>query len=96
MFRLSSGFAQVFSCGPFVSPCFPLKNWEIASWHLHEFSGGCDSVRVAAWSLGWENDSVHMENVGYIMAPLRSLVGKGRKEFKNLSVILVVFWIICF
>ena len=90
MFGLSSGFAQVFSCGPFVSPCFPLKNWEIASWHLHEFSGGCDSVRVAAWSLGWEIDSVHMESW------LLSLVGKGRKEFKNLSVILVVFWIICF
>ena len=60
MFGLSSGFAQVFSCGPFVSPCFPLKNWEIASWHLHEFSGGCDSVRVGTWSLGWEIDSVHM------------------------------------
>ena len=49
-----------------------LKNWEIASWHLHEFSGGCDSVRGGAWSLGWGMDSVHMENFGYVMAPLRS------------------------
>ena len=52
------------SCGLldylFLIFIFPLKNWEIASWRLHEFSGGCDSVRVGTWSLGWEIDSVHM------------------------------------